>query len=634
MLSATENHLILPTKTLAMSTSASYIKIQIINDTQSGGGNTGLANSEVYMFFTQETDNLAWAIDASTGIATPMTTKGVLPAIPFTMADLKNAGGYIKIDSSTQIDSARIYISSSATAVTDTNSVISGPTAGTAQFYYDFIEFALTGPQGSAPNNLNIDTTQVDQLGIPLTLQVTPNDPNFQSGSGVIATLSRSSIFADFKKMAVGVLAPFADCIYPSGGANNGSYRLLNPSDVIGAQVFAMILEGIITTSGTSGQWQATFTITGPGSTPPTNAGLTVGTKVSGPTMPADAVISSLPSGAGSGPGQAVVISSSNTANPFKATTTPIDLYFVNPIKTKLATYFDSTIDDFFDYYKAHPSQLQIEQNNNGDKVYTGSVSEISNIPDINGGKSTYTVLQFVNGSEEYNIYYPFFTTNSNGGKQTPFGKDVPPPPSWWTPSQGLMFYAPPSLMVFGASGVFADSTKQPLNTGCTEAVLGALENVVVTAIVRGYSMQWLFKYGAITPSNSNPRSATVQLTSPNDTSGLIDKSYMSSFRIANIPMTIDIPSGNPLTSFTVESPLDILPTPSDLLSFAQFYPKGGVWSAFANFLHNSAGYNIMIDGRAYALPYDDQGGFSSDLNASTSVANPASVTVTMGSWA
>jgi Ca2+-binding RTX toxin-like protein len=108
---------------------------------------------------------------------------------------------------------------------------------------------------------------------------------------------------------------------------------------------------------------------------------------------------------------------------------------------------------------------------------------------------------------------------------------------------------------------------------------------------------------------------------------------YLSSFQIANVPMTPAIPAGPPVTTFSVTSPLPIPPTATDLLTFAQHYPTGGTWSAFANFLHNGAGYDISIDGRAYALPFDDQGGFSSDLNAATSVANPASISITLGPW-
>jgi Ca2+-binding RTX toxin-like protein len=108
---------------------------------------------------------------------------------------------------------------------------------------------------------------------------------------------------------------------------------------------------------------------------------------------------------------------------------------------------------------------------------------------------------------------------------------------------------------------------------------------------------------------------------------------FMSSFQIANVPMSPVILGGPPAATFTVTSPLPIPPTAPDLLTFSQFYPEGGTWSAFAAFLHNNAGYSVMIDGRAYALPFDDQGGFSSDLNAATSTAAPATITITMGAW-
>jgi len=608
----------------------SYITINISNNTQLNGSSSGFKDDQLYLFLTQEAINTTWTIDSGTGIATKATTPGTLPANPFTLADLKQAGGAIKIDSSVQVSSARIYISSSPNVVTAPNNVISGPTAGIAEFYYDFIEFAITGPSDGLPNNLNIDTTQVDQLGIPLTLQVTPNDPNFPNGSGIVATLDRQTLFTHFKAMATGALASFADCIFPAGGEPNTPYRLLNPSDVIGSQLQVAMLEGTIATTGAPSGWQATFTITGPGNPVPTNGALRVGMNVSGQLIPTGTTIASLPLAPA---GQTVVMNSSASANPFTSTTTPIQLFFLIPVTTKLGTYFDEAIDDFFAYYKTNPGQLPIEQNNNGDHVYTGSVVEVDTITDINGNPSSYTVLQFTGGNNEiYNIFYPFFSTNSSAGKQTPFGKPVPPPPSWWAPQNGLMFYAPPSLMVFGASGVFADNTQQSSSNNVNAAVLGAIENVVVTALARGHATSWQFKYGTIAP-NPQPTTAVVELIPTDTTSGLIDKSYMSSFQIANVPMTVTIPPGKPVNSFAVSSPLPVLPTATDLLTFAQFYPSGATWSAFANFLHNGAGVDITIDGRAYALPFDDQGGFSSDLNAATSVEAPASVSITLGPW-
>jgi len=612
----------------------SYVTLNIVNNSQQNGTASGLADDAIYLFLTQESLNQAWNIDPGTGVATPVASLGTLAPL-FTLADLEKAGGAIQLDAGVQIPSARLYFSSSPDAVTAPNNTISGPTAAIANFFYDFVEVALTcttpgSTSSSPPNNLNIDTTQVDQLGIPLTLQVTPHDPNFGAGSGILPTLDRQTLVSNFKAMAVGPLAPFADCVYPQGSDASTPYRLLNPSDVISGQLQAASLQGTLAVSGAPGAWLATFTITGPGSPAPTNGGLSVGMPVSGPLMPAGASVSSLP---GAPAGNTVVIASASTdaANPFTASASPVELFFVTPPTTVLATYFDAAIDNFFAWYKKNPGLLQVEQNNNGNHVYTGNVVQVGGIIDINGNSNTYTVMQFTGGnSETYNLYYPFFSTNSPAGKTTPFGAAVPPPPAWWAPTKGLMYYAPPSMMVFGASGVFADNTQQPLIAPNSSAVLGAIENVVVTALERGYATTWKFLQGGITPGTP-ATTATVSLSGGGTTAGLVDQMDMASFQIANIPMTASIPAGAAVSSFSVSSPLDILPTTPDLLTFSQFYPAGGTWSAFANFLHDPA---VTIDGRAYALPFDDQGGFSSDLNAVTSVASPASVLVTLGPWA
>jgi hypothetical protein len=566
-----------------------YVTLSIVNNSQANGTASGLADDAIYLFLTQETLNQAWRMDPATGVASPMPALGTL-APAFTLAGLKAAGGAIQLDASVPLPSARLYFSSSPDAVTAPNSKISGPTASTADFFYDFVEVSLTctaanPPAHAAPDNLNLDCTQVDQLGIPFTLQVTPRDPSFGAGSGIVATLDRQTLVADYKAMAVGPLAPFADCVYPGGSDASTPYRLLNPGDVINGQLRAASLQGTLAVSGAPGAWQASFSITGPGTPAPTNGGLVVGMPVSGPLMPAGATVGSLP-GAPSGNTVVVTSASSAASNPFTASTSPVELFFLTPPTTALATWFDAAIDNFFAWCKKNPGLLQIEQNNNGNHLYTGNLVQVGGIIDISGNSNTYTVLQFTGGNgEAYNLYYPFFSTNSAAGKTTPFGADVPPPPAWWTPLKGLMYYAPPSMMVFGASGVFADNTQQPLTAPNTSAVLGAIENVIVTALGRGYATTWKFLQGGITPGNP-ATTATVSLSGGATTAGLVDGMDMASFQIANIPMTASIPAGAPVGSFSVSSPQAILPTTPDLLTFSQFYPAGGTWSAFANFLH------------------------------------------------
>lgn len=601
-----------------------YVSFAIVNNSQANGG--GLASDQIYLFVTQEKINTAWSIDVTTGIATPMP-QGTLPA-PVTLHALKHLDGTIRIDSSLSIPSARIYLGSSPNTVTAPNGNISGPTAGTAQFYYDFFEFALTP---GSPNNLNVDTTQVDQLGLPMTLQVEPADPDFPSGSGIVATLDRQTLFGNFQAMAAGALAPFADCVF---GVGTPPYRLLNPSDVIDAQLNAMLLQGkIISRSGGPGNWQAIFSITGPGARPPTNGGLRPGMLVSGPSIPTGTRVHRLPDFR---TGHTVVMASTSPAatNPFVPSQDAVSVYFLKPVATRLGTYFDPAIDAFFAYYRQNPNLLKVEQNNgSGDHVYTGNVVEIQGVRAIDGNSYTYTVLQFTGGaSETYNIFYPFFTTNAPAGKNTPFDKPVPPPPVWWLPS--MRIFEPPSAMVFGADGVFADSAQQQGHyPGLNAAVLGGIENVVVTALARGSATALKYRHGSIDPLVVH-RKANVTLQAGEDTAGLVSGSYMFSYQISQVPMVAGIPGGAPVTSFYVSSPRKILPTVTDLLTFSEFYPAGGTWSAFANYLHNGTGTKVTIDGRAYALPYDDQGGFSTDLNSDWIFGQtPAAVTVTLGPW-
>lgn len=601
----------------------------IVNNTQQNGG--GYSSADIYVFMTSQGSSgiVAWTISTTDGTATIGTPPG-----PFTLQDLENAGGSIQVDPSTVAAGGRIYFATSS----DIASSVSGPSPGLTDYYYDYIEFALNS--GTA-NNLNVDTTQVDQFGFPITLNVSPADPNFPDGSGIVPTLDRQTLIDYFQSMATGALVLFGDCV---SGSGTPPYCVLNPNHVCYNQLHATMLEGTVTALGSAGQWQAYFTITGPGSPPPDNSGLSTGMRVSGPTIPAGMVLGP---GALSQSGNMVVLASSALVNPFTSSSTPIQLYFYNAISSGLATYFDQAIDGFFDYYKNNPGLLKIEENNGGtDYVYTGNVVQVENVTAIDNSMQTYTVLQFTGGQNEtYNIYYPFFTTNSPAGKTTPFGQPVPPPPIWFSTlvggaSSGLTMYEPPSLMVFAADGAFADSTQQQSwNPALNAAIQGAMENAVVTALARGSATNWIFKEGTIFPA-SNPNVATVELAAGQNLQGISDDQYMSSIQLADAPMSVLWmppalpPPSAPANWFLVNSPVPMQSTTQDLLTFSEFYPAGGTWSGYAYFFHNGTGQSITVGGRAYALPYDDQGGFSTDLSSTwQSGGTPSTATITLGPW-
>lgn len=120
-----------------MSTPSTNVCFQIVNNTQQNGG--GFASTDIYLFMTSQGDNgpVAWTISTTDGTA----TIGPPPA-PFTLQDLENAGGSIQVDPGTDAAGGRIYFATSS----DIASSVSGPSPGMVDYYYDYVEFALTGP--------------------------------------------------------------------------------------------------------------------------------------------------------------------------------------------------------------------------------------------------------------------------------------------------------------------------------------------------------------------------------------------------------------------------------------------------------------------------------------------------------
>lgn len=594
--------------------------------------NTGAsvaANDQIYLFLVTG-GTTAWAIDHATGIARQLSQPGTLPDHHTTIHDLPPADDgqarRLRIDSTLTLNSIRLYFSTSKDTLTPAGNALNGPPPGQVAFYYDFVEFALD----AAKQQVNIDLSQVDQFGFPFSLQVAPADPDYPDGSGFHPTLSRGALFTAYQSMASETLAAFADCVVPAAGAAP-PYCLLAPQHVCANQFKAVGLIGTVTPTGGSGPWTASFQITGPGKSPPSNGGLLVkGMPVSGAGIPGGTTVSCLPDAPN---GHTVLLQS--TDGPFSSQSNLALSFEVLPT-TKLATWFDQAIDSFFTFYKARPGALQIEQNNGQDTVYSATVAQVGGINSISGTRPQYTVLQFTpapgSGHDQvFNIFYPFFSTNSPAGKKDPFKNPVPPPPYWWR--MGLNINEPPSEMVFGADGVFADNTLQ-FSDKLNQGLLGALENAVVTGLARASIGSWRYVTGTIQPDEADAHKGTVTCTQPVPAD--IAGKHLFSFRLDNMPMRVN-PSGVGGNTFLVYSPVRLKPTPNDLLTYFTMYPAGGTWSAYAWFMHNGYTQNgvpvkVTIGGRAYALPFDDQGGFSSDLTSTWS-GTPSRVSITLNPW-
>lgn len=551
--------------------------------------------------------------------------------------------------------------------------VTGGSATAAATYVYDFAEFAITPNSGQATYTLTVDTTQVDQFGLPYRLQTTPADSINPAGSGTISAASRAGIFADFTAaMTAAGLTPFLDGIVPGPSPGSSPRRLLAPQDVIVQQAaqskpLQTPVLSVGSLGGSAGAWTAQLTVPADTAEQLLNGqGQLTGTfYVFGGLLPAGTLVTAADASANT---ITVQTGSQATTNPFSTTagqfvtiytppTTGLNTWFGPAVTSSTNVNGNNTLDDFFAYWLARPGQLQLEvTGQNGPTIYSGTVTTIQQ-QSTAGTPATYTVLQMAGGTsgEKYNIFYPYFTTNSPAGKTDPFGNAVPAPPVWMFPGSYLAGgNESPSQMVFAADGVFANSALAPQGAPPTGAytgiatALGSLENQIVTALARGYATSWQTVQGAV-PGAVSPDGRTVTWQLPTGTlSGAAPTNTLtvgmnvSSWSIFSVPMEItSIDAANDRVTVWTPATFTGSPPVTDMLLFFDMYPAGQRWSGYAKYLHNLMGYDVFIGGRAYALPYDDNGGFSTTLSSVYNPATPlttggttaARATITLGNW-
>lgn len=482
--------------------------------------------------------------------------------------------------------------------------------------YYDFIEFAWT----PSIKNLNYDTSIVDQFGFPITIEFS-SDPSGIRG----IELSRDKVIS--------------------------AYQSWMPSTItanLGAQNQIIAFFSTLSTVMTPYRIMA----------------------------PADAFL----------------LSEQSNASPD----------FVQTVNS-MNTYFDAVIKTFFDTYDqslhkgAKFTMVNVPGADNTGKMgsnlhdLSGIVTKVT----VNNTKEQapsvpYRVLQLTDVTPGittadgqgwvYEIYEPFFGSNGYDS-----GVYAALPPYWLNTGKdpfGTLkpIMASPTEMVFGASGVFADSnvagTAHPTPGGADvtkyQILLGAIENQMVTAISRGILLapQWRWLYEA--PNNSGkglepqvtvnpgntltiPSTAFVPvyvgmaITEINTNSGLgvptdgkpntvtkvdFDNTGSSTItlRIANTVST-QKESVQVLFSYTgIDNPFYQKSDPMSIAPFnGESFNNSGVWNYFAQFFHQPydavKGTGISIGGLAYAYAFDDQGNFSTDI----SINDPANAIVNIG---
>ncbi len=560
--------------------------------------------------------------------------------------------------------------------------VVSGapqqPTPLTATTIYDFVEFTY-----NTQNILYLNTSMIDQFGIPIQIQIDPADAILPDGAGV--TLDRADVFSAFSS---DVGDAFLQCAQDPFG-NSLTTRILSPGDAITGNcvqgVVANSFTGPPSTLAPGLYYYAVTALDSAATESFAQSNVVQATVTQGEAVTvAWAPNSSQPAGAASYNvyrgtpasgsvswgllGNVVVAKGVGGALTDTGQSTQTQTPPINP----LATYFDSQIQEFFGNYLSGDSQLVLTATDGTDDGYVYSfqgttVTDSSNnivylqltltsVVDSSGNSVSSPPIPM---STPFNIYYPYWNTNT-------FNSNNPSPPTW-----ALYQQITASTMVFAAEGVFADSAQQAQsnlppnveNSGIYATLLGSLENQIVAALTRGIANSAIAPQNWGNPPNQLPptlTSGTSTLTSgttyyyvitavnaQGETVGSFEfnatpttsqpcvqlnwqplgQSQASSFNVyrGTASLQENVLAASVSNSGSTSSYVD---DGSSIQSQNPpvYFPAGVPANAYDAFFHQPS---VSLYGVAYASPYDDQGGQSSTLSGTS----PTSVSITLGPW-
>lgn len=503
-----------------------YIKVSITNNSQ-------IADTELFIFLQSQTQ--IYQISASTQIASiatlPSSTSGkamTSDAPSISLNQLKKAGVYtFYIDQSANLKSGRMYFSDSQAAVqiVSTNGVldtINGPSP-TAPLIFDFVELTIKGN-----TEVNLDTTQIDQFGIPITVQVSPSDANFTNGTGIVAGTKRSTVISNFQTLCTNAaFAPYSDCVQPipAKGTIAASHRMIGPQHLIDNLIVPNQLTGDITKAATaSGTNTATFTL----SNIKQSFGTVTGWIASGPGVPPGATVKSV-----AGTTEVTLESSIAAFDNLSGAA----VWFYKKPTASIINSMDDAIYQMFKYYQTQTLYMVANGTKSGMEIYSGQVITDFTLPaglkDINGSTTTkYTVFEFTGTGYRYDdasnaltavpglaagqtnvyqVFYPYFSTNCEASPNSNAltAQGPPAPPAWFNAGWGanipststsgplgdINIVSPATQMALGCAGAFADSAYQQyayLHSASNQlqdnTILGNIENQLVTMLNRGIS--------------------------------------------------------------------------------------------------------------------------------------------------
>ncbi len=181
-----------------------YFEVEISNNTtHNGGGETSdnifvsmVSQTHAYKFEQYINANGKTVYVATVDTPTGGSVASISLSTLVNQINNNTLGFYVQVfdGSPLGIAGGRIYFANENNAV-PYSAKGPGGIAPNASFVYDFVEFTVD----SAKIQLNLDTTQVDQFGIPIYLQVNPIVPDFKDGTGIVSSQTRAGVIQDFK---------------------------------------------------------------------------------------------------------------------------------------------------------------------------------------------------------------------------------------------------------------------------------------------------------------------------------------------------------------------------------------------------------------------------------------------------
>lgn len=596
-------------------------------------------NSGTVVYYDSSINDYA-AVTSSSSLTYELSGTGAVVELPNTFV----TGGQIVIGVG------------SAPPVSYASGAVQAPPATNDPNYWGLFEYAITS------GGLDIDMSEVDQVGFPFTITTTPAAP-MPADEGVGITQNRTDLFNLYNQYIAGQGATAA--LFEESISAGQPYRILAPQHLIegtqapvaGAPTYSA--GGSLVTGDTYYYWVTATDASGETSVSNVTLAVPFNDSQNGHNIAMDTVNlswSASPGATGyniyrsltndSTTGQLVGSSTTTSftdpGNTPTSQTPPANSYTYNPLNA----YFNQALTNFFGHYTANGS---FTINRDG-YTFTGQVDT-----NYQTEGHTYTVLELTSTSlpgQTFLIFEPFFSTNTNIA-------GAPPAPSWMPHADQS-----PAAMIMANDGVFNDGGSQP---GADAGILSDLENSIVSAFNRGIAdnfsiapNNWaaepsLNSATATAGSGLSPGTYYYVITATNifgETTTSIERAATTTSTDGQVTLSWTAENGpnqgnsdgptqyniyrsttpgsgyqlvgtitnngvNPATSYTDSAASGTSQTPPT------YYAPGSTSNWYAGFLHQNSTTNptsgISINSLAYGFPYDDQGGDSTNFQANFS---------------